>query len=494
MLLSVLLQCPDGAPPPCRGASRATAANSVAVLYFDNATRDSGDAYLADGLTEAIIVRLGQLGRLEVKSRGSVRRFRHSPLAPATLGRQLGVAHLVNGTVRRSGSRLRVTVELVRSATGNQVWSEQFDRSGTDLLAIEEDIASSVATAIAGRLLPDERSRLARRPTRSAAAYDHYLRGNYYLGLRTPQATARAFSEFESATRADPAFSGAFARSAYAYSLAIGWGWSLGGLPRDSLLARGNAAADRALALDSASADAWLGKASLLPPSGRMRGVLDMLDRAVALDPRNDEARHFRGWAHFVGAYDLARAEADFRAALALEPQRAVTQWYRALLAYAQRRHGESLALADSALAIDPGFFMATVLRAMNRVHLGHVAAARLDLADLESGSLTGPAAGMTELAGVIADQHAGDSAAMRRRLDRLRPGGSPAPRAKWQLPAALLLAHLGAADDAMAVLRRNTDPAALDWVILQMHDFDVLRQHPAFQQYLDTIRPGPMR
>lgn len=490
----LLLQCPDGAPPPCRGAAaRAPAGNSVAVLYFDNVTRDSADAYLADGLTEAIIVRLGQIGRLEVKSRGSVRRFREAQLEPGPLGRQLGAAHLVSGSVRRSGERLRVTVELVRAATGNQLWAQQFDRAGTDLLAIEEDVAGAVATAIAGRLLPAERSQLARRPTRNPAAYDHYLRGNYYIALRAPQANSRAISEFGAATMLDPAFSGAFARMAYAYALALGWGWQVAGLPRDSMLARGNAAADRALQLDSTNADAWLGKASLLPPAGRMRGVLDMLDRAVTLDPRNDEARHYRGWAYFVAAYDLSQAEADFRAALALEPQRAITQWYRAMLAYMERRPADARALSDSALAIDPGFVMAGALKMLSHARLGEVAEARRGIAAIVSSNFAGPASAMIEFAGIAIDHHARDTAALRQRLDRLRPPGTPAAPER-AVPVALLLAHLGDPNEAVAVLRASGNTNALDWIVLQMPDFDVLRPYPPFQQFLATIRPEPLR
>jgi len=484
------MQCPDGAPPPCRAAARGPSANSVAVLYFENVTRDSGDAYLADGLTEAIIVRLGQVGRLEVKSRGAVRRYRESQHEPVAIGRQLGVAHLVSGTVRRAGPRLRVTVELVRSSNGNQLWAEQFDRAGTDLLAIEEDVARAVATAITGRLLSDERSRLARSPTRNPAAYDRYLRGNYYLALRTLPGTARAIREFEAAIAADPAFSRALARTAYAYSLALGWGWTIDGLPRDSMLARGNALADRALALDSGAADAWLAKGSLLPPTGRMRGLLGLVDRAIALDPRNDEARHYRGWANFVGAYDLAQADADFRAALALEPQRAVTQWYRGLLRYMQRRYEESVALAESALVIDPGFLMASALRVMNNVHLGRLDAARTELAAIEAGNFTGPLAGMVEMAGIIYEHRVGDTAAMNRRLERLRPQDAGGGRVEWHVPLALLRAHLRNTDEAVAELRRGLVPSALDWIVLQMPDFDVLRPHPAFQQFLETIRP----
>ena len=193
-------QCPDGSTPPCHGATRpaAPASNSVAVLYFDNLSRDTADAYLADGLTEDIIVRLGQIERLAVKSRNAVKRFRERAAEdPAVLGRSLGVAYLVSGSVRRAGARLRVTVQLVRAADGLQVWGDVFDRSSGELLSIGEENARAVAAAVAGRLLPAERSRLASQPTRQPAAYDHFLRGNFYLAQRTARAEAHAVEEYE---------------------------------------------------------------------------------------------------------------------------------------------------------------------------------------------------------------------------------------------------------------------------------------------------------
>src|SRR6058998_3811538 len=175
-LSALTAQCPDGSAPPCRaarvdaGRKPGVVPNSVAVLYFDNLSRDTADAYLADGLTEDIIVRLGQIERLAVKSRNAVKRFRERAAEdPAVLGRSLGVAYLVSGSVRRAGARLRVTVQLVRAADGLQVWGDVFDRSSGELLSIGEENARAVAAAVAGRLLPAERSRLASQPTRQPA-------------------------------------------------------------------------------------------------------------------------------------------------------------------------------------------------------------------------------------------------------------------------------------------------------------------------------------
>src|SRR2546423_9537149 len=156
----LLAQCPDGTAPPCpeARASAVAAPNSVAVLYFDNLSRDTADAFLVDGLTEAIIDRLARVPRLSVKSREAVRRLRDRRLEnPTAIGRGLHATYLVGGSVRRSGEGLRVTVELSRTATGDRVWGEQYDRTENDLFRIESDIATAVAGAIVGRLLPPGR-------------------------------------------------------------------------------------------------------------------------------------------------------------------------------------------------------------------------------------------------------------------------------------------------------------------------------------------------
>src|SRR5256885_1034686 len=180
-------QCPDGAPPPCRTATRPVsvpAPNSVAVLYFDNLSADTTDAYLADGLTEEVAARLGDIRRLMVKqaSREGVRRLREaSPDYRIPMGRAMAVHYLVEGSVRRAGPRVRVVARLVNAANGFRTWGQTYDRATTDLLSLQEDIATEVATAIAGQLAPAERTALAERSTVNPEAHEHFLRGNHYL-------------------------------------------------------------------------------------------------------------------------------------------------------------------------------------------------------------------------------------------------------------------------------------------------------------------------
>lgn len=251
-------QCPDGTPPPCsvRPVRAAPAPTSVAVLPFANLSRDSSDAYLAEGLTEELISRLGAVRRLRVPGRSVVERARAADADPQSLARRLGVRYLVEGSVRRSGRRLRVSVRLLRALDGVRVWGDDYDRGQEDLLAVQETIAREVATNVAGQLLPGEQARLAALPTRDPVAWDHYLRGNHALGARSAGSLATAIREYDRALGLDSTFTAAQARIAYAYVL--GGLYGLEGVPADSVNPHAERAAQRALLLDPNSSDAWL--------------------------------------------------------------------------------------------------------------------------------------------------------------------------------------------------------------------------------------------
>jgi len=242
-------QCPDGAPPPCRTAEarpRATAAApdfSVAVLSFENRSRDSADTFLGDGLADEIATQLGGVQKLNVRSRTMVRRLAGSEtMGPPALGRALGAAYLVDGSIQRAGSQLRVQVTLLRSASGDQAWAQTYDRPAADLFQIQSDIARSVSEAIAGRLLPQERASLARAPTANAEAYQFYLRGRSALGSSDYLAARQGLADFERAVALDSTFAEAWAQLARARMM-LYWGT----LDRSSAnLAAARGAAERA--------------------------------------------------------------------------------------------------------------------------------------------------------------------------------------------------------------------------------------------------------
>jgi len=279
-------QCPDGSPSPCGGRPAAPPPNSVAVLYLDNVSRDTADAYLADGLTEEIIIRLGQVQRLDVKSRFEVQRLRGRAelLDPTALGRQLRAAYLVIGSVQRVGARVRLRVELVLAATRAQVWGNIYDRASDDLLDVEADIARAVATGITGQLLPQETSRLARPVTSDPVAFEEYLRGLVAEGSSFNEAQIRnALAHFDRAIARDSALAGAYAGKAAAWvALADAY------VPPADAYRRAREAARQALARDSTQADAYaiLSNAAIALDLDAHEAER-LARRGLALDPRD---------------------------------------------------------------------------------------------------------------------------------------------------------------------------------------------------------------
>ena len=476
-------QCPDGAPPPCRGARAAAgpAANSVAVLYFDNLSRDSNDSYLADGLTEEVIQRLGQVSRLTVKSKYSVRRYRGTTVDPGEVGRALQVTYIGGGSVRRSGSRLRVNVELTRAATGDRVWGETYDRADSDVLAIEEEIAGAVATAIAGRLLPAERARIVTRPTSNTAAYDHLSRGNFLIARRSPDPMRRGIAEYEAAVRADPDLTAASALAAFAYAVYANWEWPGPGLTRDSILARGA----RAAATDPV---ARVSRCMLGLDEGR--DVAEAL-RCVRRIPgeraaRSIDVQAILGWLLVcAGQYDAVAEQ--FQRALALDPARTIAIEIWARVPTRERRYGEARRLLDSAVAVDPEFPAAYPARARLRLLQGDTAGA---LTDAQTAARLMPSVPVPFLVVALARSDTTRGAATLR--DMLATTDSAYLRTGTYGPAfAAALLALGRRDDALALIERITRRDYQLYGELQNPECDPLRDEPRFQRIFAQSRPA---
>ncbi len=471
------------------GASQAASPNSVAVLYFDSQSPDTADAYLADGVTEEIMQRLGDVPRLSVKSRYAVRRYRGTGMDPATIGRTLGVANLVTGSLQHIGNELRVRAELVRATTGVRVWGDTYDRADMDLLNLETDVATAIATAIAGRLRPTEQATLAKRPTASPQAYDHSLRGDYFLAQRTPAATALAIAQYEAALGMDSTFSRAWARDAVCYALYLAWEWPYQ-LSPDSILALGVRAADHALAGDSTSSDAWMAYGMFqwfLHPS-TWDGGLEAHRRAVALDSTNAEAHNMLGITLFYRGQDAAAAE-EFRHALAIDPLRPISLARLGEVEWFAGRSDEAARYIDSALAVAPAFVLAYFDRAKVRLGRHDPAGAKADIETvfrIEPGEKSDPdpvAFGIL----AAADAQVGDTAAARDVVQTLRKGlgtfdGLSVHRAAY---AALALLSIGDRNGALRVLERAKPRNRTMWWDLRWQEFDPLRGEPRFQQVL---------
>jgi TolB-like protein/tetratricopeptide (TPR) repeat protein len=491
-------QCPDGTPPPCgrRVVVAAPVANSVAVLYFENLGRDTSDAYIADGLTEEVTARLGQVRRLTVTSRATVRRLRNAAETPtADLGRALSVMYLVNGSVRRAGDRLRVTVELVRASSGVRVWGDQFDRGTGDLLALQEDIARNVATGIAGQLLPAERRALAARPTRSPEAYDHYLRAAALLRVISPTSLAQTIEQVDAALRLDPGYADALGVQSVAYTLALNWNFATPRLTADSLLAHAIASSDAALRADSNSPTGWLARGALAcyryprDCAGRMDAAFQ---RSLALDSSSAQAHYwYATWLRRLGRFEAG--EAEEHRALALDPRAVLAAADIGFIHYQHRRFAEAVRWVDSAERLDATSLQYFYIGTRARLSVGDTAGARREA---DSAVAFATAAGNARLMREIRVQvlaAGGDTARARAELDDLLPGvaGADSVSIRDGVELSLSLIAVGRRDEGLAMLERTRPRGAWLWSYLWFPGFDVVRQDPRFRRVYQQCKPA---
>jgi TolB-like protein len=192
---------------------------SVAVLYFENLSGAKEDEYLRDGITEDIITELSKIRGLNTYSRPTVLAFRDKPVTPSQIGQQLNAAYVLTGSLRRSGSRLRITTQLVDAQTDFPLWSERYDREMKDVFEVQDEIARKIAEALRVTLSPQELEALAVKPTENLQAYDLYLRGKRYARRQTRQDLEFALQMFENAVAMDPSFALAYAACANACAM-----------------------------------------------------------------------------------------------------------------------------------------------------------------------------------------------------------------------------------------------------------------------------------
>jgi adenylate cyclase len=448
------------------------------VLFFE--ARDTADAYLADGLTEDLTSLLGSVASVQVKSPGVVRRAeRAAPGNVPAIARALGVRYVVDGSVRRVGARVRVAIRLLTGATAVAAWGDVFDRTPEELLALPSVIAREVATRVGGPAASSQTGALGTLRTRSPAAYDHYLRGNFFLALRSREGTARALDEYREAERLDSGFAAAIGRAAYAYAIARASYYRLPDAPVESLAVRGLVVADRALRRDSTASDAWMAEGFLLAFANprTMKGSLEAFQRAISLDPKNAEAHHqYAQVLNWLGRHDDADRELGL--ALGLDPGRAISVsdlgWWTHV-----RDNALSVALADSAVALDPASALGRGRRAIARLRAGDVHGAQED-AELANRLQPGSILAENMLAIVVA--RAGDTTRARALI------------AHWagRTDNAFIAAALVAVGDTAEALDRleRASPSPDFWAALHRPEFDALHGNPRYERLLAAVRP----
>ena len=298
-------------------AATANPASSIAVLPLANLGGDPRDAALADGLSEELVGVLAKLGRLRVIAHGSAAVFKSGDAAARRMADSLGVSHVLQGGVQRTGSRLRVQVRLVDARDGTTRWAETYDRELRDVFAVQSDIAGAVARELDVRLGAGTLARIARGPTHNIAAYELALRGNDPAVLRSDSAARRGLEYFQQAVALDSTYAAAWAGLARMH-LRVG-STNDTVMSRRARLALAERAALRAIALDDSLAEAHLSLSWVRRINLDMASSEAELTRAIDLDPMNARLHEaLARWYINTKQPDLALAEA--RRAVALDP------------------------------------------------------------------------------------------------------------------------------------------------------------------------------
>jgi serine/threonine protein kinase/tetratricopeptide (TPR) repeat protein len=290
-LVAALEQARDETRDMPPAAESATGADrSVAVLAFSDLSPGSDHEYFCDGVAEEIINALSQVDGLRVASRTSSFAFKHRDEDARTIGRRLGVRAVLGGSVRKAGSRIRITCEMVDVDDGLQLWSEKFDRGLDDVFAVQEEIAQKVVTAFSLEMSGHERAALERAGTRDVAAYDFYLRGRQLFYRSRRADIERAVAMFEAAVERDARYARAWAALASCHAYLHMY---FGGAAEQ--LSRADEASRRALELDAALADAHAAHGLILSFARDYEQAEQEYRRAIELDPALFEAWYFYG-------------------------------------------------------------------------------------------------------------------------------------------------------------------------------------------------------
>ena len=297
--------------------SRSPVIHSLAVLPLENLTGDASQEFFADGMTDALITDLAQLGALRVISRTSIMRYKGMRKPLPEIARELGVDGIIEGTVVRSAGRIRITSQLIYAPSDQHLWAHSYERDVGDLVTLQGEVAQAIAREVRAALTPEQRTRLSARVTTNPSAYEAYLKGRYYWNQRTPAAVSKSIEFFEQAVEQDPDFALAYAGLADAYNMSN----VLGVLAPKESSPEAKAAATRALVLDPqlAEAHAALGLVKShydFDFPGAQREFL----KAIELNPNYANAYLFYAGAYLTPMGRHEDAIAEMKKALELDP------------------------------------------------------------------------------------------------------------------------------------------------------------------------------
>jgi len=290
--------------------------NSIAVLPFHDMSPDRDQGYFCEGIAEEILNILCHMDNLKVVARTSSFAFKESDRDIREIGKKLEVKNILEGSIRKSGNRIRITAQLINAVSGLHVWSEKYDRDITDVFAIQDEISQAIVRNLSGNLESPGLKHIEKYKVTHIDAYLSYLKGNYHYQYIKPEEVKRAMEYYSEALKADPGFAPAYCGIAKGY-------WSL----------------------------SYFGN---LPPNQAFPVIIEQMTRAKQIDGSLEEIYFIEGVTNYAFRWNLDQAEEDFKKALQINPNSAISHSTYSFLLTCMSRHEESILEARKAAELDP--------------------------------------------------------------------------------------------------------------------------------------------
>ena len=343
----------NGAPRQSE-ATPGISQKSIAVLPFENLSRDPDNAYFTEGVEDEILTRLAKVADLKVISRTSTSHFKSAPENLPEIAKQLGVAHILEGSVQKASDQVRVNVQLINAMTDAHLWAETYDRKLTDIFAVESDIAKSIAEMLQARLSGSEKNSIAKTPTVNPEAYELYLRGKFFAEKRTGANLHKSIEYYDQAIAKDPNYPLAYVGLADSHLLLTAYG----AISTKQAASPARAALKKALELDDSLAQAHASSGLLATLELDLNRAITELERAIQLNPNYATAHH---WIALpltaIGQSD--RGIVEGKRAVELDPLSLIINADLGWVYFNSRRFDEAEAQARKTLEMDPRFYVA---------------------------------------------------------------------------------------------------------------------------------------
>jgi len=329
-------------------------AKSIAVLPFDNLSRDPDNAFFAEGVQDEILTRLAKVADLKVIARTSTQKFKSAPENLPDIAKQLGALNILEGSVQKANDQVRVNVQLINAMTNSHLWAEIYDRKLTDIFAVESDISKTIADALQAKLTGAEKKMMAVQPTANTEAYDLYHKGLSFWGQRSGDNLPKAIAFYEQAIARDPNYALAYAGLANSYILLP---YYTAATPHDAAT-KARTAAVKALQLDPNLAEGHIALGKILSFDDiDLPGSAREFQRAIELQPNNATAHHWYGNGPLAALGKFDEAIAEGKKSIELDPLSPIINADYGNTLYYARHYDEAIAQLRKTVELDPAFY-----------------------------------------------------------------------------------------------------------------------------------------